>query len=279
MVLSDPKRLMRWIDRARLLRWPDERPRVPVLLYHIVQRSGRLIDPSMAVCQRRLDEQLRFLSEAGFRCLPLSRVLAYVRDGEAAPERSFAITFDDGFLSTYRVARPVLSRYGMTATVFLVSNLVGKQAEWMRSEPSDVQLLMTADQVQRLRDEGYEFGSHGCTHTPMTALDDATLSTELVRSGEQLGRLLGDKVATVAYPHGAVDERVREAARQAGYTAGASVVAGWNHPGIDPMMLRRIVVRGRDTGASLVMKMVLGRHTLTAHQLMAEAGRAVLRRS
>ncbi len=268
---------MRWVDRMRLMRWTDDRPRVPILLYHLIQRSGPVADPSMAVPQRRFDEQLAWLSEAGFQALTLSRVVDYVRGGRAVPPRSFALTFDDGFLSTYRLARPVLVRLGMPAAVFLVSNLLGKQGEWMHDEPSGPQLLMNADQVLVMRDEGFEFGSHGCTHTRMTRLDASTLTAELVRSREQLSRLLEREVETVAYPHGATDARVVRAARRAGYTSGLSVTAGWNHPQTDLMRLRRIVVTAHDTGASLLMKMILGRHAPRGHEVMAELGRTVVR--
>lgn len=41
------------------------------------------------------------------------------RQGKPFPERSFVITFDDGYQSVFNEAFPVLQRYGMSATVFL----------------------------------------------------------------------------------------------------------------------------------------------------------------
>ncbi len=269
-----PRKLIKLADASRLTRWPDGAPRVPVLLYHRMARSGEQIDPAAAVSQTRFDRQLGYLADAGYMCISLDRLIGYVRNGQPVPNRSFVITFDDGFLDTYRLAWPVLRRRGMPATVFLVSDRIGKTSEWMQTEPSGPQLLMGADHIRRMHAGGVDFGSHGCAHWDMTALNETALSDELVRSRARLSELLGHEVRTLAYPYGRFETRERLFAARAGYTAAASVVAGWNHPGTDPLALRRIVVSGRDTGMSLLVKMVLGEHMVRWHRLSARMARA-----
>ena len=44
----------------------------------------------------------------------------------AAPEKPVVITFDDGYLSNYESAFPVLERLGMKATIFVIGTLVGR---------------------------------------------------------------------------------------------------------------------------------------------------------
>jgi len=268
-----PGRLIKLADAMRLTHWPDGRPRVSVLLYHRIIRPDEYADPTAAVCQHRFDRQLGYLAEAGYTCVPLDSLIDYVRTGETVPARSFTITFDDGFLDTYRLAWPVLQRHAMTATVFLASDLIGKQAEWMRVEPSGPQLLMGADHVRRMHADGIDFASHGCTHPHMTALADGTLAGELARSRARISELLGQEIRTLAYPYGQFDDRVQAVAARAGYDAAASVIAGWNHPGTDPMALRRIVVTDRDSGALLLLKMILGVHVLRPHTVGAHIAR------
>ena len=263
----------------RLTRWSDGRPRVPILLYHMIVRAGERADPAMAVSQSRFDRQLAVLGEAGYTCLSLDRLVAYVRDGQPVPARSFVLTFDDGFLSTYRLAWPVLRRHGMTATVFLVSDRVGAQSEWMRVEPSGPQLLMGPEQIREMRSGGIDFASHGRTHAHLTSLDDAALGDELAGSRRQLAALIGREVRTLGYPHGEWDARVRSAAEQAGYTAAVSVMAGWNHPGTDLLALRRLVVTGRDTPHTLLLKMILGEHRLCWHRAAWQLARTACRRA
>lgn len=261
-------------DLARLTRWPDGRPRVPILLYHMIVRPGEQTDAAMAVSQTRFDEQLACLTEAGYTCISLVRVIAYIRDGERVPDRSFVITFDDGFLDTYRLAWPVLRRRGMTATVFLVGDLIGGLSEWMRVEPSGPQLLMGADQIREMNASGIDFGSHGRRHARLTDLDDAALDEELLSSRHRLSELLGHEVREFGYPYGRFDDRVRAATARAGYTAAVSVMAGHNNPRTDPLALRRVLVSGRDTGAGLLAKMVLGQHTLRLGALAGPVRRA-----
>jgi len=109
----------------------------------------------------------------------------------------------------------------------------------------------------------------------MTALTDGTLADELARSRARISELLGQEIRTLAYPYGQFDDRVQAAAARAGYDAAASVVAGWNHRGTDPMALRRIVVTGRDSGALLLLKMILGVHVLRPHAAGARIARGV----
>jgi len=275
------KRLIRLADALRLTRWPDGGLRIPILLYHRVTRPAdriALADPAVAVTQPRLDEQLGYLVEAGYTCIALDCLIAHVRDRRPVPQRSFVITFDDGFLDTYRLAWPVLERHGMTATVFLVSDMVGKSSAWARAEASGPQLLMGPDHVRRMQTKGIDFGSHGRTHARLVDLDDEALNDELSRSRDDLTNLLGREVTTLSYPFGRFDDRVRDAAGRAGYTASVSVRPGLNHAATDPLALRRIVVSGRDSGADLLVKMVLGEHVLRWHRVGAHLCRTAWRR-
>ncbi len=273
-----PQRLISLADAARLTHWPDDLPRVPILLYHRILRPGETGDPRMTVPQDRFEQQLTHLAEAGYTCVPLSALVDYVRNAAQVPPRSFAVTFDDGFLDTYRLAWPVLQRHAITATVFLVADRIGGQSEWMRVEPWGPQLLMDREQILEMQEGGIEFGSHGLTHAHLTRLDPDAISEELQTSRARLGDLLGREVTTFAYPYGEWDTRVRESVERAGYRAAASVLAGWNHPGTDPLALRRIVVSGSDSGQALLLKMLLGDHRFRWRSLAVLLGRAAARR-
>jgi peptidoglycan/xylan/chitin deacetylase (PgdA/CDA1 family) len=265
----DPQTLITLVDALRLTRWADQMPRVPILLYHMIGRPGAPCDPDMVVAQPRFDEQLAHLAGAGYTCISLARLMDHVRRGDPVPPRSFVITFDDGFLDTYRLGWPVLHRHGMTATVFLVSDLIGRLSEWMRVEPSGPQLLMTRQHVRELQACGIDFGSHGCNHAHLVSLDDAALTDEVARSRETLSAELQVDPQTFAYPYGEVDARVRRAVESAGYAAAVSVRGGWNRRGTDPYVLRRIVVSGRDSPTALLLKMVIGEHRLRWTSLAA----------
>ncbi len=74
-------------------------------------------------------EQLRYVKR-NYEVLPLGDALRHLADG-TLPERSCAITFDDGFLNNRTVALPVLQELGLPATIFLVTGFVGtNKALW-----------------------------------------------------------------------------------------------------------------------------------------------------
>ena len=70
---------------------------------------------------------------------------------------------------------------------------------------------------------GWEIGSHTRNHPRLTKLDGAELELELAGSREDLNSRLDAECRTIAYPYGDVDVRVAEAARLAGYVAGAAL--------------------------------------------------------
>ena len=60
----------------------------------------------------------------------MSEVGEYMEGGNTFPRRAVAITFDDGFANLYTHALPVLQRYGLRATVYIITGMVGKTTKW-----------------------------------------------------------------------------------------------------------------------------------------------------
>lgn len=57
--------------------------------------------------------------ENGYKTPSLMEAVNFMRQGKSFPDRSFVITFDDGYQTVFDEAFSVLRRYGMSATVFL----------------------------------------------------------------------------------------------------------------------------------------------------------------
>jgi peptidoglycan/xylan/chitin deacetylase (PgdA/CDA1 family) len=145
--------------------------------------------------------------------------------------KTLAITFDDAFASVDRYAVPVLERYGAPATVFAPTAFMsgGKSLSWPGIEhwgkSGDAHELEAMDwtDLAALTERGWEIGSHTRTHPRLSQLGDSELARELVESREECTRALGLDCVTIAYPYGDVNERVADAARAAGYLAGAAL--------------------------------------------------------
>ena len=100
----------------------DMKPVVPILLYHHITEDAQ----ANAVSVDRFEEQIRTLSDAGYTSVSFQQLIDFVENGTTLPEKSVVITFDDGYVSNLSLAAPILQKYGMNATVFVIGISIGK---------------------------------------------------------------------------------------------------------------------------------------------------------
>jgi peptidoglycan/xylan/chitin deacetylase (PgdA/CDA1 family) len=186
-----------------------------VLCYHAVSDTWH---HELSVPAGVIEKQLRLLLRLGYRP---------VRAAEAATGsgKLLHVTFDDAFSSVWN-AVPVLERMGVHATVFACTGYAADgrplripelEAE-VRARPEELR-TMTWDELRSLGEHGLEVSSHTVSHPHLPMLSDAELADELRSSRRQLEDELGRLCGVLAYPFGECDERVRAAARAAGYDA------------------------------------------------------------
>jgi peptidoglycan/xylan/chitin deacetylase (PgdA/CDA1 family) len=156
------------------------------------------------------------------------------------------ITFDDGYQDNLEVAAPILSELGFPFTVFVTSEFVRSRKAGFLS-PSALRALAALP--------GAQIGAHGANHVALTQCDDTTLRKELMSSRSYLEDLLGCEVQTLAYPYGAADRRVRDAALAAGYSLGACSQAGLNSAARDPLLLARTEIVSFDSKRVFAQKL------------------------
>ena len=95
---------------------------VPILLYHHITEEPQ----SNAVSLARFEEQLRAITDAGYTAVSFQQLIRFVESGSSLPDKSIVITFDDGYESNLTLAAPILQKYGMQATVFVIGVSIGK---------------------------------------------------------------------------------------------------------------------------------------------------------
>ena len=101
---------------------PPQRAMVPILMYHHLDAVG---NDTTIVTPERFEEHMQALSRAGYTAVLPRDLRAFVEKGTPLPDRAVLITFDDGYLSNYEVAWPILERYGMCAAIFVIGRSVG----------------------------------------------------------------------------------------------------------------------------------------------------------
>jgi peptidoglycan/xylan/chitin deacetylase (PgdA/CDA1 family) len=134
--------------------------------------------------------------------------------------RQVHVTFDDAFRSAATVF-PDLQRLGVSIQIFVCTRyaLVGAPLTIPELAGDDPEQLATMDwdELREQAARGIAIGSHAVSHPHLTTLSEVELRRELNESREEIEDRLGRPCDDLAYPYGEHDERVRAAARAAGY--------------------------------------------------------------
>lgn len=134
-----------------------------------------------------------------------------------------SVTFDDGWSSQYSNALPILEKYGVPATMYIISGSI--------NTPD----YMSQAQIQAFASRGDEIASHTVTHPDLAKLSAAQLENELARSKATLQQLFGPSAALdFASPYGAYDPATTAAVRKH-YASQRNTDVGFNaQAGFDP---------------------------------------------
>jgi peptidoglycan/xylan/chitin deacetylase (PgdA/CDA1 family) len=217
-----------------------------VLCYHRFEEKPR--PDGLGLKPSDFEAQLQALKDNGITVIPMDDFLAWRRGEKNIPEKSAVITLDDGWLSGYEIAWPILKKFGYPFTMYIYTDYV---KGGIRSGGQS----MTWEQIAEMRDAGVDIASHTVSHTALNVRKGKTeeqyrawLTHELKDSKDMLEQKLGIKVKTLAYPYGIHNEVVRDVAMKAGYEAAFTVYGQHlGHEG-DPATIGRYAVMSTDPG-------------------------------
>jgi peptidoglycan/xylan/chitin deacetylase (PgdA/CDA1 family) len=219
--------------------WQPHPGPVPILAYGAIQSPGPEDSfPELLVEPRDFEGQIEWLDEQGFEAVTLGQVeRAWYEDGKL-PVKPIVISLDDGYASQYANAFPVLEERGWPA----VLNLRARGAE------------LSDTDVRKLIDAGWELASKATDQVDLTAVDSATLETEVAGSRRALRERFGVSVRNFSYPLGTYDETVISAVAKAGYVGAQTQIPGIANAA-HPYILDRIQVLLSDRVAGLRSKL------------------------
>jgi len=220
---------------------------LPILVYHQIRYTADGPPDSLeAISLDRFKSEMRYLHEHGYVTLSAEEVVNYFHGGSNFPGKKLvAVQFDDGWKSA-QLALPVLNKYGFKATFWIIS---GKGIGWPHMDWNEIEAI-----AQNPR---YDIYSHTMTHPWKpgdTMLDWVNGWTpgkgpnqvrwELTESSRVLAEKLGRPVPYLAWPAGHYNDAMIELAKESGYVAMFTIDNGVNHPGDDPLRIRRTMVHG-----------------------------------
>lgn len=214
---------------------------ITILSYHSLDDLGT----PLSVSPRLFERHMAAIAREGCPTFTMSQVATHLSERRPFPPRSVAVTFDDGFANLATSGGPILQRYGISATVYIITGMVGCATRWTdRGAPLPSLSILSWEQIEGLASSGVEVGAHTVTHGFLTQYSPAALQFELGSARHTLQHHLGLTVHSFAYPQGDYSRRVVQAVRAAGYSTAVTVDQGRASLVSDPFMLPRLLVSG-----------------------------------
>lgn len=216
-------------------RLPLQQPvKVPILTYHYVEVNRDKNDTlrtSMAVTPYFFEKQLQTFLQHGYKVISFRDLTKALEGEEALPPKPVILTFDDGYRDFYTDAYPLLKKYQIKATNFVIYNHLGRSGN------------LTKEQVKEMLASGLvTIGSHTLNHANLVTLKPERARAEILESKKKLEEEFGIKVLDFAYPYGFYNHQVEELVKEAGYETASSLVVGVQQSSQNVFHLSRIKV-------------------------------------
>lgn len=224
------------------------RQAVPILLYHNLAEDGadEARITGSTISQAQFEEEMALLAGNGYETVSFQQMFDFVEKGTPLPERPVCITFDDGYLSNYRIAFPILKRYRMKATIFVIGSTVGNTVTY---KDTDFPITPHFDdtQAREMTDSGlisiqthtydmhqwpaYETGTRirkNILPLPEESDEDyaRALEADLHRARTEIEEVTGQPVNVLAYPGGTSNQLSQELLVSFGVKATLSINPG-----------------------------------------------------
>jgi len=219
---------------AEFLRWLHVRLRpVPVLMYHFIDGQGER--RGLSVSLSNFEQHLKYLMKHNFRVVSADEFLQASQTGTRLPQNSVMITFDDGDEAFYTKVYPLLLKYQIPATVFVISGWVDRPG------------FLSWRQIRIMSSELVTVGSHTSSHRYLPDLPLDEVKKELAESKQSLEMELKRPVSFLSYPVGGFTPDIARTAKEAGYMAAFTTNRGQNFWQRDLFALKRVKMTDRST--------------------------------
>lgn len=197
---------------------PSATLRVPILMYHYVEN---IQDPNdklrveLNIPPAVFEQQVITLQDAGYTFMT-AKELGEVLNGEMAmPQKPILLTFDDGHWDFATDVLPILEKYHVKATSYVISGFIGG---------SD---FMSREQLQEVVNSGLvDVGAHTVTHISLAGEPLATDQYQIDQSKAWLEKNYHLKVVSFAYPNGSFDQQAVQVVKADGFSTAVSTVPG-----------------------------------------------------
>lgn len=170
--------------------------KVAVLTFHNIE-DKITEENTVNISTNKFEKYIKYLSKHGYTSLSMDEFYEWKTAGKKIPRKSILITFDDGWKSFYDKAVPILEKYNMKATVFVI---------WQYTETSTIEnngIYMTTTEIEDIKKNhpNMTIASHSHNlHIKEIAMSNnyETYSKDM----QYVKDTYGDNIKYYAYPFG-----------------------------------------------------------------------------
>jgi len=185
-----------------------------ILQYHHVSATTPAVT---SIHPDEFQAHLDYLQQQNFTIWPLDRIINAVMQRQHIPDKTVAITFDDAYMSVYKVVRPLLNALDWPYAIFVSSDLI----------ETNHRLYMSWSQLREIQAEGALIANHTMSHTHLLRhLDGETepawrdrVAAEIQGARSRIEQETGTDTNLLAYPYGEYDESIKALVKDMGIIA------------------------------------------------------------
>jgi peptidoglycan/xylan/chitin deacetylase (PgdA/CDA1 family) len=211
---------------------------VPILMYHYISTAPSAQDRiryGLSVPPEMFEAQLKLLKDNGFTTVTLRDLYEYLAVGTPLPEKPIILTFDDGYSDNYTNAFPILQKYGMIGTFFV---LTGPADE---GDPT----YLSWDMIQAMSNAGMDVQLHSRAHLDMRNRSYDWLVFQIIGGRQSIEGHTGKPVIFMSYPSGKYDANVQRFLRDTNFWAAVTTAFGRRHQLQDALIWDRVRISGQ----------------------------------
>lgn len=183
---------------------------IPILMYHSISSGGN----SLHVPAAEFSSEMKWIKDHGYDTLTPEEANLVLTKDMKPKKKCVLITLDDGYQDNYTSAFPILKKYHMHATIFMIGKSIGRHNH------------LTKPEMLQVAENGISIQSHTIHHLELSLLSDADQQAELVQSKQLFDRILHQKTLMVSYPSGRYNPETLKLSEQAGYKMAVTTEPG-----------------------------------------------------
>lgn len=187
---------------------------LPIFTFHyveVVKNKTDFIRKNLSITPASFENDLNTLKNKGYAFYFVKDIPDIFNGSMRLSDKSVVLTFDDGYEDFYTDVFPIIKKYNVKVTIYVVYNFIGK--------PN----YMSKTQIQEVINSGLvELGSHSMNHLNLPAMLSQSFKYEIETSKKKLENLFNVTVYTFAYPNGFYNSQLINEVKNSGYTAAVS---------------------------------------------------------